>query len=68
VTLAELRGEVRLLGGELLTLADRAEADDFAPWVVEALRRGGRAAMDCLSNERLEEARLVIERRPPEAS
>lgn len=38
MTIAELRELSATISEELLNLADSAERDDFAPWVVEALR------------------------------
>ena len=63
MTLDDLRTECHAFGEAFLDLADRAERDEFAPWVVEALRIAAQNARAALAPEALEDARLIVERR-----
>jgi hypothetical protein len=57
MTLEELRLEVGAIAALFDDLADRAQRDEFAPWVVEALRQEASHSMAALAEERLHAVR-----------
>jgi hypothetical protein len=67
MTLDELRREVGLIGVEFDELAVEAERDEFAPWIVDALRCAAHLARGALSPEAIEDARCRCEAREARA-